>query len=52
MPLAKNLGFAAGNNAALRPLLASSSPPDYVLLLNPDTVVRPNAVRSPGRVHE
>jgi N-acetylglucosaminyl-diphospho-decaprenol L-rhamnosyltransferase len=46
MPLEKNLGFAAGNNAALRPLLASSSPPDYVLLLNPDTVVRPHAVRT------
>jgi GT2 family glycosyltransferase len=46
MPLERNLGFAGGNNAALRPLLASAQPPDYVLLLNPDTVVRPGAVRA------
>lgn len=44
LPLAVNGGFAAGNNAALRPILASPDPPDYVLLLNPDTVVRPGAV--------
>jgi N-acetylglucosaminyl-diphospho-decaprenol L-rhamnosyltransferase len=42
--LDKNLGFAGGNNAALRPLLAESKPADYFLLLNPDTVVRPGAV--------
>lgn len=45
LPLDTNRGFAAGNNAALRPLLATPNPPDYVLLLNPDTVVRPGAVR-------
>ncbi|MFO0850937.1 MAG: glycosyltransferase family 2 protein [Gemmataceae bacterium] len=45
LPLAENRGFAAGNNAALRPLLAGPAPPDYVLLLNPDTVVRPGAVQ-------
>jgi N-acetylglucosaminyl-diphospho-decaprenol L-rhamnosyltransferase len=44
--LEDNGGFAAGNNAALRPLLASDRRPDYVLLLNPDTVVRPGAVRA------
>lgn len=44
MPLAKNGGFAYGNNAAIRPALASSTPPDYVLLLNPDTVVRAHGV--------
>jgi len=43
---AKNLGFAGGNNVALRPILAQTPPPDYVLLLNPDTVVRPGAVRA------
>jgi GT2 family glycosyltransferase len=52
-PLEHDGGFAAGNNAALVPLLASKQwheggarPPDYVLLLNPDTVVRPGAVRA------
>jgi GT2 family glycosyltransferase len=46
IPAAHNGGFAAGNNAALRVLLASPAPPDYLLLLNPDTVVRPGAVRA------
>ncbi|MEL6495305.1 MAG: glycosyltransferase family 2 protein [Cyanobacteria bacterium J06623_7] len=41
MPLNVNGGFAAGNNAAIRPALNSEEPPDYILLLNPDTVVRP-----------
>jgi GT2 family glycosyltransferase len=40
----RNLGFAGGNNVALRPILAAPQPPDYVLLLNPDTVVRSGAV--------
>jgi GT2 family glycosyltransferase len=43
-PLDRNGGFAWGNNEAIRPALASSDPPDYVLLLNPDTVVRPGAL--------
>jgi GT2 family glycosyltransferase len=42
--LPKNGGYAYGNNAAVRPALASPNPPDYVLLLNPDTVLRPNAI--------
>ncbi len=42
--LAGNGGFAAGNNAAIRPLLGTAAMPDYVLLLNSDTVVRPGAV--------
>src|ERR1700722_11279730 len=46
MPLERNPGFSGGNNAALRPLLASPRPPDYVLLLNPDTWIRPGAVRA------
>jgi GT2 family glycosyltransferase len=46
LPLAHNPGFAGGNNAALRPILTDPQPPDYVLLLNPDTVVRPGAVRA------
>jgi GT2 family glycosyltransferase len=44
LPLNRNVGFAGGNNAALRSLLASSMPPDYVWLLNPDTIVRPGAL--------
>jgi len=42
-PLDKNGGFAFGNNAAIRCLLAGPSPPDYIWLLNPDTLVRPGA---------
>lgn len=41
----RNGGFAYGNNLAIRPALASSHPPDYILLLNPDTVVRPAAIK-------
>lgn len=46
MPLDVNGGYAFGNNAAIRPALASDTPPDYVFLLNPDTVVRPGAIRT------
>jgi GT2 family glycosyltransferase len=35
-----NLGFTGGNNAVVRPALASADPPDYVLLLNADTIVQ------------
>src|SRR5689334_18752631 len=44
-PLETNGGFAAGNNAAIRPALESSDPPRYILLLNPDTIVRAGALR-------
>jgi len=40
----RNGGFAAGNNVAIAPALASAGPPRYVWLLNPDTVVRPGAL--------
>lgn len=42
----KNLGFAAGNNLALRQIGFPDGVdlPDYVFLLNPDTLVRPGAV--------
>ena len=43
-PLPRNGGFAWGNNEAIRPALQSGDPPQYVLLLNPDTLVRPGAV--------
>lgn len=38
-----NGGYAFGNNIAIRPALAADHPPDYILLLNPDTTVRPGA---------
>jgi N-acetylglucosaminyl-diphospho-decaprenol L-rhamnosyltransferase len=41
----RNGGFAAGNNVALGPALASPDPPDLIWLLNPDTIVRPGGLR-------
>jgi N-acetylglucosaminyl-diphospho-decaprenol L-rhamnosyltransferase len=46
MPLPRNGGFAYANNEGIRPALESNNPPRYVLLLNPDTVVRPGAVNA------
>jgi N-acetylglucosaminyl-diphospho-decaprenol L-rhamnosyltransferase len=43
-PLPRNGGFAYGNNAAIGPALASAQKPQYVLLLNPDTLVQPGAI--------
>ena len=43
-PLPENGGFAYGNNAAIRPALAGAERPDYFVLLNPDTVVRPGGM--------
>ncbi|MCG5059421.1 MAG: glycosyltransferase family 2 protein [Limnoraphis sp. WC205] len=45
LPLDKNGGYAFGNNAAIRPALQSSDPPDFVWLLNPDTEVRRGAMQ-------
>jgi hypothetical protein len=44
MPLDHNGGFAFGNNAAIRPVMAIERPPEFVLLLNPDTVLRDGAI--------
>ncbi|ACK73640.1 glycosyl transferase family 2 [Gloeothece citriformis PCC 7424] len=41
----RNGGYAYGNNLGIRPALESDNKPDYVLLLNPDTVVRPKALK-------
>lgn len=41
-----NLGFTGGNNVVIRPALQSDDPPEYVLLLNADTIVRPNAFKA------
>jgi N-acetylglucosaminyl-diphospho-decaprenol L-rhamnosyltransferase len=44
----ENLGFAGGNNLALRAMGFPDGHdlPEYVLLLNPDTVVQPGALRA------
>ena len=42
--LPRNGGFAYGNNEAVRPSLESGDPPDFVWLLNPDTIVRPGGL--------
>ncbi|MCC3415859.1 MULTISPECIES: glycosyltransferase family 2 protein [unclassified Microcoleus] len=46
VPLDCNGGFAFGNNALIRPVLQSTNPPPYFLLLNPDTVVRLGALKA------
>jgi N-acetylglucosaminyl-diphospho-decaprenol L-rhamnosyltransferase len=42
--LQQNDGFASGNNAAIRSLVASGRLSRYVLLLNPDTIVKSRAL--------
>ena len=44
LPLTENNGYATGNNAAIRQALAEPTPPEYILLLNPDTQTRPGAL--------
>src|SRR5881296_1803418 len=46
MRMDRNGGFAVGNNAGIRAALAMPDRVDYVLLLNPDTIVRPNAIKA------
>jgi GT2 family glycosyltransferase len=43
--ISPNRGFTGGNNVILRAALQSADPPQYVLLLNADTIVRPNAFK-------
>ena len=43
--ISPNLGFTGGNNAILRPAMKSVDPPQYFLLLNADTIVRPSALK-------
>lgn len=44
MPLPRNGGYSYGNNAAIRPALAGANRPQYVWLLNPDTLPRAGAL--------
>jgi len=39
-----NGGFSAGNNVAIREALGQNKPPEYIMLLNPDTVVLEGAL--------
>lgn len=39
-----NRGFTGGNNVVIRPVLESNNPPEYVLLLNADTLVKEHAL--------
>jgi GT2 family glycosyltransferase len=43
-PAPKNGGFAYGNNEGIRQWLKEHAAPEYVLLLNPDTLVRDRAI--------
>lgn len=45
-PLALNGGFGWGNNQAILRLLRRPDPPEFIHLLNPDTIVKPGAVSS------
>lgn len=44
--ISPNRGFTGGNNTIIRKALASADPPEYFLLLNADTIVRPGALAS------
>ncbi len=46
LPSERNGGYAYGNNLAIRPALEDPNCPPYFLLLNPDTQVRPNALKA------
>lgn len=41
-----NRGFTGGNNVIIRPILESADPPEYVLLLNADTIVEEHALEA------
>ena len=46
IPAPRNLGFTGGNNLAMRRALESSKRPEYILLLNSDTIARPGAIET------
>jgi N-acetylglucosaminyl-diphospho-decaprenol L-rhamnosyltransferase len=46
LPLARNGGFAFGNNAGISEAMKSAPIVNYVMLLNPDTIVRQGAIRT------
>jgi len=46
LPQPRNGGFAYGNNAGIKEALRQSPDLDYIMLLNPDTIVRPGSIRA------
>ena len=46
LPMSRNGGFAYGCNAGIKHALTLDNRAGYVMLLNPDTLVRPNAIAS------
>jgi GT2 family glycosyltransferase len=46
LPLDRNGGFASGSNAGMNAALRFPDQVDYLMLLNPDTVLRPGAIRA------
>jgi hypothetical protein len=46
LPSDHNGGYSFGNNLAIRPALQSPCPPSYFFILNPDTQVRPGALKA------
>jgi len=44
MAVYPNRGFTGGTNAAIRPAMDSDDPPEYVLLLNADTIVNERSI--------
>lgn len=44
--ISPNRGFTGGNNVVIRPALASADPPEYVFLLNADTIVPEGQIRA------
>jgi len=49
VPLALNGGFGWGNNQAILRLVQGATPPDYILLLNPDCEASPGAIERLAR---
>jgi hypothetical protein len=45
-PLDRNGGCAFGNNAPIRQAMSEPNPPELILLLDPDTVVRPGEIKA------
>ncbi len=45
LPLSRNGGFAFGNNSIIREVLDKPSSPEFIWLLNSDTVVHPGAAK-------
>jgi N-acetylglucosaminyl-diphospho-decaprenol L-rhamnosyltransferase len=44
--ISPNVGFTGGNNAILREAMSWAAPPKYFFLLNADTILQPDALKS------